>query len=307
MIPRRLAWLALNHIPGAGAVTLLRLASRFGSPEAALEATTEELIAVGSLTPAQATALRHLAADGRQLEKLEQRLQEAGIWLVTADDEAYPTNLRGLRDAPPLLYVRGSLAPADATGVAIVGTRSPSQHGASVAADIARSLAGRGITVVSGLALGVDGAAHRGALAAAGRTVAVLGSGLERVTPSRHRNLAEEVAGAGALVSEMPTGTRASRETLLARNRIQAGLARAVVVAQCRRGGGSFATAKRALQAGRPVLAVTWEESEFAAGVERLKTMGARAASAPEVARLAAQAAFDPLPRPPQLPLNDAA
>jgi len=316
MSPRTLAWLALNHLPGAGAVTLRRLASRFGSPEGALQASREELITVGSLAPAQADELIRLARDIAQLERIAANLERAGAFLLTLDDDDYPANLRPLRDSPLLLYARGTLTAQDEGAAAIVGTRTPSDAAIAVTQQISTALAARGVTVVSGLALGVDGAAHRGALTAraggaghcdssaedspAGRTIAVLGSGIDRVTPREHRALAEQVATSGALMSEVAPGTAASRETLLARNRIQAGLSKAVIVAQCRTRGGSFVTARRALAAGRPVFAVSWEEPEFADGAARLAHMGARMVGAAQAIDLAAAAAFAPLPQSPQ-------
>ncbi len=302
---RDLAWLALNHIPGAGAVTLRRLVSRFGSPQAALEAPAEDLVALGGLAVPQAHALKRLTADPDWLARLADDLRQCGTQLVSQENEAYPANLRLLRDAPPLLYVRGSLTADDDAAVAIVGTRTPSPCGAEAAQAIARSLAARGVTVVSGLAVGVDGAAHRGALAA-GRTIAVLGCGIDRIAPRQHEALGDEIIEAGALLSEVPPGTRASRETLLARNRIQAGLAKAVIVIQCRSRGGSFSTARRALQAGRSVFAVTWAQAEFGAGVTRLQQLGARAAGMNEIIAAAAEAAFAALPQSaPPIPLDE--
>jgi DNA processing protein len=317
---RALAWLALNHIPGAGAVTLLRLASRFGSPEAVLDASMHDLVAVGSLSPEQAHRLAGTAADLSVMERLAERLQCVGITLLTVDDEAYPRNLRALRDAPPLLYVRGALVPSDDAAVAIVGTRTPSEAGSAAARVIAEALASKGITVVSGLALGIDAAAHRGALdgkrradadeqadGTRGRTIAVLGSGIDRVTPRRHCGLAEQVAESGAVLSESPPGTPASREALLARNRIQAGLAKAVIVAQCRSRGGSCTTAWRAFGAGRPVFAIAWDEPEFSAGTRRLEAMGGRAVGVDEATELAAVAASAALPPAdqPELAVDD--
>jgi len=310
---RTLAWVILSQVPGAGAVTLRRLASRFGSPEQALDAPPEELMAIGGLSAAQAEGLHSLAAHLARIEHLAARLEQGGARFLTLDGPDYPANLRDWRDAPPLLYVRGTLLPSDDVAVAVIGTRTPSRTGAACAHDIAQAIAARGVTVVSGLALGIDAAAHRGALAArrepsaspgaeasspvaAGRTIAVLGSGIDRVTPQRHRALAEEIVRSGALVAEVPPGTAAGRETLLARNRIQAGLAKAVIVAQCRNRGGSYTTARRALAAGRPVFAAAWDEPDFAAGVERLAGMGARVVSADEAVGLAIDAAFKPLP-----------
>lgn len=320
---RTLAWLALNHIPGAGAVTVLRLVARLGSPQAALEAPAAALVANGGLSPAQAQALQSMARDPSPLERLAQRMALAGVQLMTFEDEAYPRNLRMLRDAPPLLYLRGSLRAHDQKAVAIIGTRTPSEAGARAAEETAQELASRGVTIVSGLALGIDAAAHRGALAAGqelrsagdsadvncGRTIAVLGSGIDRATPRQHRSLAEEVAHSGALMSEAPPGTPACRETLLARNRIQAGLSKPVIVAQCRTRGGSFTTARRALAAGRQVFAVAWDQPEFRAGVRRLETMGARVVSLGEAIGLATEAACAPLPQAqqPDLALDDTA
>lgn len=299
MRSRLLAWLALNHLPGAGAVTIRRLVSRFGSPDAVLDAAANDLAAAGCLNSVQVRALVRYAADRGRFEELARELESRGVQLVAADDAPYPANLRGLRDAPPLLYVRGSLAAADDHAVAVVGTRDPTPAGAAAARELGAALASRGVTVVSGLALGIDAAAHAGALSA-GRTIAVLGGGIERVSPSRHRVLAEQVAQSGALLSELPPDARASRETLLARNRIQAGLAKAVVVVQCKRAGGSFTTARRALTTGRQVLVMPWDEPEFAEGVRRLTAIGARMVTVAEAADRAADLARTPLPAPAQ-------
>jgi DNA processing protein len=311
---RTLAWLILNQLPGAGAVTLRRLASRFGSPEQALAASAEELVVIGGLSIAQAQGLRNLASHPTRTEHLAARLEQAGVSFLTLDDPNYPANLGNWRDAPPLLYLRGTVTPSDDVAVAIIGTRTPCSAGGERAHDIAEALAERGVTVVSGLALGIDAAAHRGALGArcepvtsrggdrpasvaGGRTIAVIGSGIDRITPQRHRALGEEIIRSGAVIAEVPPGTQASRETLLARNRIQAGLAKAVIVVQCRSRGGSFTTVRRALTAGRPVFAVRSDEPDFAAGAERLAEIGARMTTADEAVELAVDVASRPLPR----------
>jgi DNA processing protein len=251
----RIHWLAFNSITGVGGVTARRLIERFGSIEAAFAAPDEELLAVPRFTAGMVARLR-----GIRLEALESELAELadeGLQVLTWDDEGYPANLRQVSDAPPLLFVRGALRSSDADAVAIVGTRQPSPEGAALAGWLARELAWRRLTVVSGLALGIDTAVHCGALAApGGRTLAVPGSGLRTVHPRANAPLAEAIAGRGALLSELRPDTPPSGPGLMARDRIQSGLSRAVIVVEAAERGGSVDTAARARRQGRLLFAV---------------------------------------------------
>lgn len=275
-------WYALNTVPGLGAIGMRRLVSVFGSPEEVLQATRADLVARGGLRASQASAVAGAAA---RLDALQAELAAAereGARLVLLGEPDYPENLAGTHDAPPLLYVRGSVAQSDGKSVAVVGTRSPDSYGLEAARRVAGGLARAGITVVSGLAIGVDGAAHRGALEAGGRTIAVLGSGVLRPYPARHRTLADAIVRQGALVSEVPLRAPPSRANLMARNRLLAGLARAVVVIQSRGTGGAPVAAKRAVALGRPAYYVGGQSEPFDAGCRVLEGLGAAALEGPE-------------------------
>ena len=292
------AWLALLSMPGAGAQLARRLAARFGGPEQVLAAPEQELLAC-RLSGEQAawlrTARRRLRHAGDQAEAA----QEHGISFLLADDPEYPELLAGTPDAPPLLSLLGTLEAADSRAVALVGTRSPSPPGAGTATFLARALALHGVTVVSGLARGVDRAAHQGALAAGGRTLAVLGCGLEQCYPPEHQELAQGVAGQGCLLSERPPWFPPTRQALLARNRLQAGLAKALLVVQAREQGGSYVAARRTLKLGRPLFALSWRDPEFAAGADRLAGMGAVVGKAEDLLAELVAAAYAPAPAPP--------
>jgi len=289
-----LCWMALTFAPDVGAVTARRLVARFGSAEAVLRAPAAELVGVGHVTPAVAGQIAGIAARFDHVAATAETMGGEGIRLLLLDDPTYPANLALLRDAPPALYVRGDLTDADERAVAIVGTREPSPAGVQAASLVARALGGLGITIVSGLALGIDAGAHAGALEA-GRTLAALGSGLSNVYPSQHRELADAVAEQGALFSERPPDLSPSRRSLLARNRLIAGLARAALVAQVRERGGSFVTARCALKLGRPVFVMSWPEAEFAVGARRLVEMGAQPiTSAADIGALAEAASLPP-------------
>jgi len=284
-------WYALNSVPGLGAVGMRRAVSVFGSPRGVLEAPPEELVARGRLQPFQAYALGKIA---ERLDALEAELasaQKDGVCLILLGEPGYPGNLAETSDAPPLLYVRGSLLPTDSNSVALVGTRRPDARGLQAARELAWALARAGICVVSGLAVGIDGAAHRGALEAGGRTIAVLGSGVLRPYPWQHQALASAVARQGALVSEVPLRARATTPTLMARNRLLAGLAKAVVVVQSRGTGGAPVTAKRAVALGRPAYYLSRQREPFKSGCRELEALGAAAFDWPcDVAALAAAA-----------------
>ncbi len=219
-----LHWLALVSLPGIGGATGRKLLERFGSIEAAFEATDAELAAVPRLNADLVARLRAISLETVEAELAS--LADEGLSVLTWDDTDYPANLRPLPDAPPALFVRGDLRLEDADAVAIIGTREPSALGIAAAERTGRELAGRGLTVVSGLAIGVDTAAHRGALGAAdGRTLAVPGSGLRAIHPRQNAALAETIARRGALISEVHPNTPPSGPVLMARDRITSGLA----------------------------------------------------------------------------------
>lgn len=265
----KLHWLALVSLPGIGGATGRKLLERFGSIEAAFAAPDAELARVPRLSADLVARLRSVSLAAIEAELAA--LAEEGLGVLTWDDPDYPPNLRGLSDAPPVLFTRGVLRPEDADAVAIIGTREPTAEGIATAEAIARELAGRRLTVVSGLAIGIDTAAHRGALQAnGGRTVAVPGSGLRAIHPRQNLPLAERIARHGALLSEVHPDTPPSGPVLMARDRIIGGLARAVIVIEAREKSGSLDTANRARRQGRLILALPGSP-----GTDRLIAEGA--------------------------------
>ena len=250
-------WIALNMTPGVGPRAAARLLERFGSAEGVFGALRSELERLRLRPEAvESIALRDRFAEAaRELERVR---EIEGADVLVLDDGAYPALLREIPDPPVTLYVRGRWAEClDAPCVGVVGSRRCSAYGQNVALSLARELASRGVTVVSGLARGIDAAAHRGALEASGRTVAVLGTGLDEVYPRDHRKLAAEILErGGALVTQFPLGTPPVAENFPYRNRIISGLSLGVVVVEASENSGSLITARLALEQGREVFAV---------------------------------------------------
>jgi DNA processing protein len=272
------SWFVLRAIPGVGDAILLRLVDRFGSPEAVLGSSHDALEAAGCRPQLSAAIRRGLDRASRRLidEELA-RLRKLGVTVITVCDEAYPAQLRAVADPPPLLYVQGALAPDDRHAVAIVGARRVTAGGRIFAEELARELAAAGITVVSGLARGVDAAAHRGALAAAGRTIAVMGCGLDRTYPAEHRALRRDIERQGAVLSELPLGSQPLSHNFPRRNRIISGLALGVVVTEAALDSGSLITARLAAEYGREVFAVPGSVSSVnSRGPHKLIREGAR-------------------------------
>ena len=250
-------WLALAAVPGLGPVTAARLIERFGRVEAVFDAAESELLAIPQcrLTPDMARQMQGLPWD--QLEAELTSLVDEGLQVFTWDDPEYPANLSRLTNRPIVLFARGDLRAGDAAAVAIVGTREPSEQGRRLAHRVASEMAARGLTVVSGLALGIDTAAHRGALDAAGRTLAVLGAGLRRpVHPRQNADLAEEISAHGAVLSELMPGEPLRKPALMIRDRIVSGLSRAIIVVEAQEKSGSLDTAAKARSQGRLVYAL---------------------------------------------------
>lgn len=247
-------WLALRMVRGVGNVTYRELLTRFGSPEATLRATSAELREAGVHTE----VARAITAfdQWRTVETELRKISHTGVRLITRLDAEYPENLTHLHDPPPFLYVRGSLIPEDRLAIAIVGSRFASAYGRGVARDLARGLTDKGVTVVSGLARGVDVEAHRATLEAKGRTLAVLGSGVDVIYPSEHRSLAAEIPSQGAVISEFPLGSKPDAVHFPYRNRVISGLTLGTVVVEAAENSGSLITARFALEQNREVFAV---------------------------------------------------
>lgn len=247
------AWVAFRNAPGLGDVRGRRLLERCGDPSVLLGAAAAELKVLGC-TAKVAAGLRDPTALAEARLEVE-RIAAVGARVVVLDDPEYPPLLRQLGDAPLYLIARGEPL-VDAPAVAVVGARRATSYGLDVARCLAEGLAHAGVTVVSGLARGIDGAAHEGALAARGCTVAVLGSGIDVVYPREHRALAERIVASGTLLSERPVGTAPLAAHFPARNRILAGMTQGTVVVEAAEHSGSLITARLANESGREVFAV---------------------------------------------------
>ncbi|MGC4108675.1 MAG: DNA-processing protein DprA [Thermomicrobiales bacterium] len=244
---------ALIQVPFIGPAAIATLRDAFGSAEAAWMADRRLLRRV---LRAQAAAALESARGQVDVNTIYGELDRDDIAVVTIDDEEYPSLLREIHLPPPVLFVRGSLVGEERDAVAIVGTRQISPYGRTMTGDIATGLAQAGVTVVSGMAIGVDGVAHQAALDAGGRTVAVLGSGLRQIYPAEHRRLAERIAGQGAVISDYPPDTKPDARNFPARNRIISGMSRGVVVTEAPEKSGALITVDFAADQGRDVCAV---------------------------------------------------
>jgi DNA processing protein len=274
--PDVLDHLALALVPGLGPRLTAALLERFGSAAAARRATAAELREIPHVGAKTADTLA-AALQNIDLDAELRLLGRCGVRPVPLGYPGYPPPLAGLASAPPLLYFRGDWTDADAAAVGVVGSRSCTAYGKRVTEGIARGLVRAGFTVVSGLARGIDGVAHRAALDAGGRTVAVLAGGLSAIYPPEHADLANEVAGRGCLVSESPMAAEPLPGMFHARNRIISGLSRAVVVVEANARSGALITARHALEQGREVFAVPGPvDSPASAGCLLLVRNGAR-------------------------------
>jgi DNA processing protein len=248
------ALLALNLVPGLGSRLTSALLERFGSARAALDASGTELREIPYLGQRVIDGLVAVR-DGKPVATEIDLLEQFGVQLLVRGEANYPQGLAQLPYTPPLLYIRGTLIEADQKAVAIVGSRRCTAYGYRLAAQLATGLVQAGYTVLSGLARGIDGAAHRAALKAGGRTVAVLAGGLSKIYPPEHIDLAGEIQASGALITETPLLMEPMAGMFPARNRLISGLARAVVVVEAAPRSGALITASHAADQGRHVLA----------------------------------------------------
>ena len=268
-------WVGFNLVKGVGPVRFRRLLDFFGSAEAAWLASPAGLAEAG-LDPRSIEALGAARARAN-LDRHMERLAAAGVTLLTWDDPAYPRLLNEIHSPPPLLYVKGSLTPRDDLAVAVVGTRRLTVYGREAAMQLASGLAANGVTLVSGLAKGVDTIAHRGALEAGGRTIAVLGTGLDVIYPPENARLASEIVERGALVSDYPLGTQPEAGNFPPRNRLISGLSLGVLIVEAGDTSGALITCDFALEQGRDVFAVPGNiTSRMSTGTNRLIQQGAK-------------------------------
>lgn len=269
-------WLTLYLTPGLGGAGCKNLVDWFGSPGRVLKASRQELSEVRGLREKGLAGLENPELR-RAAETELRRARQLGLTVICLTDREYPEWLRHIANPPVILYTKGDPAALAEPGISIVGSRAASSYGLQMAENLAGQLAAQEITVISGLAMGIDSAAHRGALKSAGRTVGVLGCGLDLVYPPENRALFEAIPARGALVSEYPLGTKPDGFRFPARNRIISGLSRGVVVVEATMKSGSLITADLALEQGREVFAVPGRaDSLKSAGCHHLLQQGAK-------------------------------
>ena len=269
-------WLALSLTPGVGSILIKRLLDRFKTPEAVFRASLKELVRIEGLGEKVAGEIRKGPSE-KAVKRELYLLEKTGGKVVTLKDGDYPTRLKDIYDPPALLYLRGELRIEDELAVAIVGSRKTSAYGREVTEKIGEDLARHGVTVVSGMARGIDSVAHKGALQGGGRTIAVLGCGVDVIYPPENRNLFYQIIERGAILSEFPMGSPPEGGHFPRRNRIISGLSIGVVIVQASAESGSLITAGYALEQGREVFAVPGNVgAEGSRGTNQLIKEGAK-------------------------------
>ncbi|MGB5338607.1 MAG: DNA-processing protein DprA [Gammaproteobacteria bacterium] len=267
-------WLTLYHAPGVGVACFRQLLKAFPEPADVLHASRDRLQALGLATHT-IDALQH--PDQAGLDRDLAWREQTGNRILTCRDPAYPMLLLEIPDPPPLLYVHGNVEVLGLPQLAMVGSRNPTPSGMRTATEFAQYLSTAGLVITSGLALGIDAASHQGALDAGGPTIAVMGTGLDRVYPARHRDLARRIAAAGALVSEFPVGTAPRPENFPRRNRILSGLSLGTLVVEAAPRSGSLISARCAGDQGREVFAIPGSiHNPLARGCHALIKQGAK-------------------------------
>ena len=273
-------WVGFTLVKGIGSVRLQSLLTYFGDAECAWKANPLDMVAAG-LSPRLAERVIQVR-NSIDLDDFMARVEKDQIRILTWNDPEYPAHLKEIDQPPPVLYLRGELTAEDSWAVGIVGTRAATSYGRQVTEDLASALVQNGVTIVSGLARGVDAVAHNAALKAGGRTLAVLGSGVDKIYPPEHRQLAEKITLQGAVISDYAPGTAPDGANFPPRNRIISGLSMAVVVIEAGETSGALITAEFALNQGRDVFAVPGMlYAPQSKGTNRLIANGARVLLSP--------------------------
>lgn len=268
-------WIALKSATGVGNVIFCALVEKFGSPEAVFGATAAQLAEVQGISKETVKNIMHFSQWDQVKAELELIIKN-NVNIVTYKDKPYPEKLLNIYDRPPYIYVRGTLSVKD-VNIAVVGSRQASAYGNYTTERISRELAQKGVTVVSGMARGIDSAAHRGAISGRGRTLAILGSGLDVIYPPENKNLYSEIIENGAVISEYPLGTPPRASNFPERNRIISGVSYGVVIVEAGEKSGSLITARLALEQGREVFAVPGSiDSAGSRGTNKLIKQGAK-------------------------------
>ena len=270
------AFIALNMVPRLGPVNVRRLLQTLGSPDRVLTASRDELNAIDGLSQDIVDSIVSWESSV-DLEREMHQVKEFGAAVLSLDDHEYPAQLREIHDPPTVLYVWGKLEPGDRHAIGVVGSRRTSHYGLECAKKLSYQIAHSGLTVVSGLARGIDTAAHQGALAAKGRTIAVLGAGLNHLYPAENQALAEKIAMSGALVTEFPMDTTPDRQTFPMRNRIISGWGLGLLVVEAGYNSGALISASQAAEQGRNLYAIPGPiDRPTSHGTNRLIQQGAK-------------------------------
>jgi len=269
-------WLAWNKISDLGAKRFYKLIEYFGDAEEAWKAKRDEVIKLLNLSSTIAERIFQ-ERDNMELNEELELLDRYKTKVLTIKDTHYPERLKEISFPPPLLYYRGSITPEDRYSISIVGSRKATYYGKMVAENLSKDLSSFGLTIVSGMARGIDTAAHRGALSVNGRTLAILGCGVDQIYPPENRKLAEEITSSGAILTEFPFFTKPERQNFPRRNRIISGLSLGVVVVEADEKSGALITADFALEQGREVFAVPGNiTSSLSRGTHNLIKQGAK-------------------------------
>ena len=269
-------WMAIHLIPGLGNVLIKNLLDNFGSPDKIFKASISDLIEIDGISHKTANKIKNREYTSDPIKEVK-RVEKAGIRIITYSDPAYPKKLRDIYDPPMLLYLKGKDIPVNQTFISVVGSRNPTQYGLRAAEKIGQGLARRGLGVASGMARGIDSAAHWGCLSGLGFTIAILGTGIDVLYPKSNNKLFQQIIRKGAVVSEFPVGTPPEPKNFPIRNRIIAGLSDGVAVVEATKNSGSLITASLALDQGREVFAVPGSINSFkSTGCHFLIKQGAR-------------------------------
>ena len=276
MFEEKYYWLVLNMVPGIGRKMYHRLINHFHSPQNVFQASHNQLMRVEGIGENLAKAITSFEVD-KAIKQEKKLISLNRVSILTFQDDAYPENLKKIYDPPPVLYLKGSLEKSDNIAVAIVGTRNPSRYGKLVTEKITSELAVRGITIISGMASGIDSLAHRSAISAKGKTIAVLGCGVNITYPAENAFLKEKIQENGAVISEFPMSSKPERTNFPMRNRIISGLSLGTIVIEAMEKSGALITSDFALEQGKDVFAVPGNINSLKSkGTNRLIKMGAK-------------------------------
>lgn len=269
-------WIGLSLVPEVGPIMSKKLLALLGSPENIFNAGVQDLLAIKGLTKEKAANIRDFCS-WDAIEKQLKDFDKTGMKAVVYKDAGYPDPLKEIDDSPIVLYMKGDYQPEDRYGIAVVGSRKHSDYGEAVTRKITGELSSSGFTIISGLARGIDTLAHKSALTAGGRTIAVLGSGLDVYYPAENKGLMEKIAQAGCVISEFPPGTKPNRENFPRRNRLISGLSMGVLVVEATADSGSLITATCALEQNKEVFAVPGNITSMnSEGTNKLIRQGAK-------------------------------